>query len=82
MVEATIRSIDHNERRVVVEMDDGKRVTLQFGVSSHIEVTEPCSGGTQGGTLQDLGVGYIVQVDYHEDATCNGMRCTNLISIS
>jgi hypothetical protein len=82
MVEGTIRSIDHSERSVVVEMRDGNQVTLQFNSNAHIEVSEPCSGGTQGGTLQDLGVGYIVQVDYHEDATCNAWRCTNLISIS
>lgn len=82
MVEGTIRSIDYARRSALVEMRDGRKVELHFPLNAHIEVSEPASGGLQGGTLEDLGIGYLVQVDYHEDASGQPCHCTNLISIS
>jgi hypothetical protein len=82
MVEATIRSIDHATRDVVVETRDGREVKLHFPLNAHIEVSEPASGGLKGGDLEDLGVGYLVQVDIHEDKHGQACHCTNLISIS
>jgi len=82
MVEATIRSINHSERTAVLETRDGKTVAMHFPLNAHIEVTEPCSGGTQGGKLEDIGVGYLVEVDYHEHGSGVPCHCVNLISIS
>ena len=82
MVEGTIRSINHVERTALLETRDGRKVPLQFPRDAHIEVTEPCSGGTQGGVLEDVGEGYIVQVDFHEHGTGENCHCINLISIS
>jgi hypothetical protein len=82
MVEGTIRAIDHNERVAEIELRDGRMISLHLPRNAHIEVSEPASGGLQGGTLEDLGVGYLVQVDYHEDKSGKPCHCTNLISIS
>lgn len=82
MDEATIRSINHAERTAVLDMRDGREVAVHFPRNAHIEVTEPCSGGTQGGTLEDVGAGYLVQVDLHEHNTGENCHCINLICIS
>jgi hypothetical protein len=82
MVDATIRSINLTDRTVVLETRDGRERSVHFPLNAHIEVTEPCSGGTQGGRLEDLGVGYLVQVDLHEHGSEAPCHCVNLISIS
>ena len=82
MVEGTIRSIDHERRTAVIHTRDGREVAVHFPLNAHIEVTEPCSGGTQGGTLADLGEGYLVEVDLHDHRTGEHCHCINLVSIS
>jgi len=38
--------------------------------------------GTRGGTLEDLGIGYLVQVDVHDHQDGGHCHCSSLISIS
>lgn len=82
MVDATIRSINHAERTAVLHTEDGRELSVHFPANAHIEITEPCSGGTQGGRLEDVGVGYLVQVDLHEHDAAEHCHCINLICIS
>jgi hypothetical protein len=82
MVEGTIRSIDHASRMAVVQMRDGREVSVHIPVNAHIEVNEPASGGMQGGTLEDLSVGYLVNLEIHEHGNGAACHCMNLVCIS
>jgi hypothetical protein len=82
MVEGHIRKIDRAGRTAVIVTRDGKEVPVQFGPHSRFEVCEPASGGLQGGTLDDIGEGYLVQMEVHShngDGSCN---CAALVSLS
>jgi hypothetical protein len=82
MIEGTVRTINHVERTAIIDTRDGRELSVHFPRNAHIEVTEPCSGGTQGGTLEDIGPGYLVQVDVHEHGSGAPCHCIDLISIS
>ena len=82
MVEGQIRNINRAERKAVIVTREGKEVPVQFGPHARFEVFEPASGGLKGGTLDDIGEGYLVQMEIHShntDGTCN---CGALVSVS
>jgi hypothetical protein len=56
-------------------------VTVTFPVEANIEVLEPATMGTMGGTLEDLKVGYWVEAELHEHGG-NACSCSSLICIS
>lgn len=81
MIHAQIRKLDPTNRRAVVATDDGRELTLDFPVHANIEVYEPCTTGTMGGTLADLREGYWVNVAIAEPS--GGVCCcTSLVSES
>lgn len=81
MIDAQIRRIDVPGRTVVVTTEDGRELTLQFHEGSNIEVYEPATTGTMGGTLEDLREGYWVRVafDQHDGGPCH---CSSLVCVS
>jgi hypothetical protein len=82
MVEGHIRKINHTDRTAVIVTREGREVPVKFGANARFEIGEPASGGLQGGTLADIGEGYLVQLDIHshnQDGSCN---CGALISVS
>lgn len=76
-----IRQIDAANHRVVLALEDGREVTATLSPDANIEVHEPCTMGTMGGTLEDLRVGYWVEATIHEHGgpACS---CTSLLCIS
>lgn len=81
MIQAQIKKIDHAARQAVVATEDGRELTLAFSEHANIEVYEPATAGTMGGTLDDLREGYWVEVEIHEHAQ-GPCSCTSLICIS
>ena len=81
MVQGQIRHLDVAGRSAVIALDDGREVTVTFPPDAGIEVREPATMGTMGGTLEDLKVGYWVEVDLHEhgEALCS---CHSLVCVS
>ncbi len=82
MVEGRIRTLNRAERSAVIVTHEGTEVTVQFGPHARFEVCEPATQGMHGGTLDDIGVGFMVQVDIHShnvDGSCN---CASLVSLS
>jgi hypothetical protein len=81
VIEAQIRRIDLPAQTVVVSTEDGREVALHFHPDSNIEVYEPASTGTVGGTLADLREGYWVRVafDPREGEACH---CSSLVCVS
>jgi len=82
MVEGHIRGINRTERRAVIVTHDGREVAVQFGPQAHFEVADLATMGHRGGTLDDIGEGYLVQMEAYsrnEDGSCN---CESLISMS
>ncbi len=76
-----IRQLDPVKRLALIAFEDGREVTVTFPPEASIEVHEPATMGTMGGTLDDLQVGYWVEADLHEhaDKSCS---CTSLLCIS
>lgn len=76
-----IRSVDSADHSAVIALEDGREVTVTFAPGANIEVVEPCTLGTMGGTLDDLRVGYWVEatIDEHEGRSCS---CSSLLCIS
>lgn len=76
-----IRKIDPAKSFAVIAFDDGRETEVTFTPDANIEVVEPCTLGTMGGTLQDLKVGYWVEATLHEhgDTACS---CSSLLCIS
>ena len=81
MVQGQIRQLDPVNRLAVIALDDGREVTVTFPVEANIEVLEPATMGTMGGTLEDLRVGYWVEAELHEHGN-NSCSCSSLICIS
>lgn len=82
MIDARIKKIDLTRRAVTVATPDQREIVLTFPEGANIEVTEPCTMGTMGGTLEDLKEGYFVQVelDAHEhEGACS---CVSLVCVS
>ena len=76
-----IRQLDPVRRQALIALEDGREVSVTFPVDANIEVHEPATMGTMGGTLEDLQVGYWVEAELHEhaDKPCS---CTSLLCIS
>ncbi len=81
LVNGQIRQLDPTKRLAVIALDDGREVTITFPPKANIEVREPCTMGTMGGTFQDLQVGYWVNVDIHEHGN-NPCSCSSLVCVS
>jgi hypothetical protein len=82
MIDARIKKIDLTRRAVTVTTHDQQEITLTFPEGANIEVTEPATMGTMGGTLEDLREGYFVQVEFgpHDhEGTCS---CVSLVCVS
>ncbi|HEX9843451.1 MAG TPA: hypothetical protein VGC20_11910 [bacterium] len=82
MLEGKIRRLDLVERTLVVETVDGRELTATVPERANIEVSEPNTMGTMPGTLEDLDVGYLVQMDVHETHDGHPCTCLSLVSIS
>ncbi len=76
-----IRMIDPAQHRVLLALDDGREVTVTVSADANIEVVEPCTLGTMGGTLEDLKVGYWVNAELHEEGD-HACSCSSLVSLS
>ncbi len=82
MLEGKIRKLDLAERTLVVETLNGRQVTAIVPEHANIEVSEPNTMGTMGGTLADLGVGYLVKLEVHEGQADQPCTCFKVLSIS
>lgn len=76
-----ITHIDAAKNLAVIALEEGREVAVTFPAHANIEVHEPCTLGTMGGTLADLQVGYWVEATIHEhgDRACS---CSSLVCIS
>jgi hypothetical protein len=81
VVQGQILQLDSPKRLAVIALDDGREVTVTFPLEANIEVLEPATMGTMGGTLDDLKVGYWVDVEIHEHAD-RACSCSSLVCIS
>lgn len=81
MAQGQIRQLDPAARTAVIALDDGREVTVTFPADANIEVLEPATLGTMGGTLEDLKVGYWVEAKIHDhgDRVCS---CSSLVCMS
>jgi hypothetical protein len=55
---------------------------LTFAEGANIEVREPTTMGTMGGTLEDLREGYFVEVELGADHADGKCACASLICVS
>jgi len=78
VIHAQIKKVNPAARQAVVATEDGREVTLAFPADANIEVYEPATTGTMGGTLEDLKEGYWVNVEFHENAQ-GPCHCTSLV---
>jgi hypothetical protein len=76
-----IRKLDLVADSAVIALEDGREVTVTFPPGANIEVHEPATMGTMGGTLADLQVGYWVDATIHEHAD-HACSCTSLLCVS
>ena len=76
-----IKTLDVASGRAVIAFEDGREMTVSFTPGANIEVIEPTTMGTMGGTLADLRVGYWVEATVHEhgDHACS---CSSLVCVS
>ena len=81
MVQGQIRHLDPATRLAVIAFDDGRQVEATFPPGANIEVLEPSTMGTMGGTFEDLKVGYWVQAELHEHAQ-GACSCHSLVCLS
>lgn len=82
MIDARIKKIDLTRRAVTVTTHDQQEITLTFAEGANIEVTEPATMGTMGGTLEDLREGYFVQVELGAHDHEGACSCTSLVCVS
>jgi hypothetical protein len=78
MAYGQIRRLDPTERTALIALDDGREVAVTFPSHANIEVLEPTTLGTMGGTLEDLKVGYWVEAqipDGESPCACSSLRC-------
>ena len=82
MLEGKIRSLDLEARTVEVETRDGRRLTASVPEHATVEVCEHETMGTMGGSLEDLEVGYLVELDVHDVHEGHPCECLRLVSVS
>ena len=76
-----IKKLDIAANEAVIALEDGREVTVAFLPGANIEVHEPATMGTMGGTLADLQVGYWVEAEIHEHAG-HACSCSSLVCVS
>lgn len=76
-----IRKIDPAKNLAVIVFDDGRETEVTLTQDANIEVVEPCTLGTMGGTLEDLKVGYWVEATLQEHGA-SSCSCSSLLCIS
>ena len=76
-----IRKVDPAAKLAVIGFEDGREMTVTFSETANIEVLEPCTLGTMGGTLEDLKVGYWVEATLHEQGE-HACACSSLVCLS
>jgi hypothetical protein len=81
MAYGQIRQIDTEQRTAVIALEDGREIALSFPPSANIEVLEPTTLGTMGGTLGDLKVGYWVDASIPTPAE-SACSCSSLVCFS
>jgi len=76
-----IKKLDVSANEAVIALEDGREVAVRFAPGANIEVHEPATMGTMGGTLADLRVGYWVEAEIleHADHACS---CSSLVCVS
>jgi hypothetical protein len=79
MAYGQIRQLDVGQRTAVIALEDGREVTVTFPRDANIEVVEPATLGTMGGTLEDVKVGYWVDASIPESGegacACSSLTC-------
>ncbi|MBI3126417.1 MAG: hypothetical protein HYZ11_02295 [Candidatus Tectomicrobia bacterium] len=80
MVEAQVKQVDRANKVLVVQTADGKEISMHVGEHANVEVLEPATAGLISGTLDDIEVGYLVNLEYTEGA--GGCSCSSLECIS
>jgi hypothetical protein len=78
LVPGQIRQLDPQNRTAVIGLEDGRDVTVTFPQGANIEVLEPATMGTMGGSLEDLKVGYWVEAELHEHGA-GACSCSSLV---
>lgn len=81
MAYGQLRHIDVTRRTAVIALESGREVTVSFPENANIEVVEPTTLGTMGGTLADLRVGYWVEASIPE-AEASACSCSALVCLS
>jgi hypothetical protein len=81
LVDGQIRELDPALRRVVLALENGREVTMTVAPDANIEVVEPATLGTMGGTLEDLRVGYWVKAELSEPGV-PACSCTSILCVS
>ncbi len=76
-----ILKLDPAQHTAVIALEDGREVSVTFTEHANIEVVEPCTLGTMGGTLEDLKVGYWVEAELSEQGE-HACSCSSLVSLS
>lgn len=82
MIEARVKQIDLTQRTAVITTHDNREILLTFAEGANIEVREPTTMGTMGGTLEDLREGYFVEVELGADHADGKCACASLICVS
>lgn len=82
MVEGKILKLDLAERTVVVRTSDGRELTAKVPQGTSIEISEPETMGTMGGDLEDLDVGYLVELNVDEHEGNGACTCSSLVCVS
>lgn len=82
MIEARVKKIDVAQRTAVVTTADNRDIVLTFAEGANIEVREPTTMGTMGGTLEDLREGYFVEVELGADHADEKCACASLVCVS
>jgi len=82
VIEARVKQIDLKQRTAIVTTQDNRDILLTFAEGANIEVREPTTMGTMGGTLEDLREGYFVEVELGADHADGKCACASLICVS
>jgi hypothetical protein len=76
-----IRTLDVAANQAVIALEDGREVAVRFPPGANIEIHEPTTMGTMGGSLADLQVGWWVEAEIHEHAD-HACSCSSLVCVS
>jgi len=77
-MEAQVKQVDRVSKKLLVQTEDGREITLQIDDQTYIEVMEPATAGRMDGTLDDIAVGYFVNLEFSEGAgvcKCHSLEC-------